>query len=119
APRILNHFTAAAIERADSVLLVMQQTVAGLEETLRLAGILRTELGVQPERVTVIVNRYQKSLAVDAAQIKTARGELNTVIVRSDFRPVMQSVDSGIPIYRHARGSSVTKSLLKLQHTLS
>jgi len=119
APRILNHFTATAIERADSILLVMQQSVAGLEETLRLAGILRSELGVMPDRMKVIVNRYQKNMAVDAAHIKTAIGELDTVIVPNDFRQVMQSVDSGIPIYRHARGSSVTKSLLKLQHTLS
>jgi pilus assembly protein CpaE len=119
APRILNHFTATAIERADSILLVMQQSVAGLEETLRLAGILRSELGVAPDRIRVVVNRYQKNMAVDAAHIKTAIGELDTVIVPNDFRQVMQSVDSGIPIYRHARGSSVTKSLLKLQHSLS
>jgi pilus assembly protein CpaE len=119
APRILNHFTAAAIERADSILLVMQQSVAGLEETLRLTGILRSELGVAPDRMHVVVNRYQKNLAVDEAHIKTAIGDLDTVIVPNDFRPVMQSVDAGIPIYRHARSSSVTKSLLKLQHSLT
>lgn len=115
APRQLNHITASAIERADNVVLVMQQSVACLHETVRMSSILQSELGVADERISVVVNRYQKNLAVNASHIEKSLKTTKVNYVPNDFRQVMESVDVGSPMYNHARASHVTKSLLKIQ----
>ena len=119
APQQLNHITATAIERADHILLVMQQSVACLHEAVRLHSILKSELGVPGERISILVNRYQKNLAVNAAHIEKSLNPAKVSYVPNDFRPVMESVDVGNPMYSYARTSSVTKSLLKIQQSLT
>lgn len=119
APRQVNHLTATTIERADNVLLVMQQSVACLQEAVRLTGILSAELGVQRGRISVVVNRYQKNLTVGAAHIERSLKDMPVIFVPNDFRQVMESVDVGSPIYEHSRNSTVTRTLMKLQRKLT
>ncbi len=114
-PRQIDQFGALTLERADKILLVMQQSVPGLQDAVRMYDILTKELAVPVDRLTIIVNRYVKNASIQLADIEQALHGKTPVSVPNDFQAVAESVNIGVPIYEQARRSSVTKALLRLE----
>ncbi len=114
-PRQIDQFGALTLERADRIVLVMQQSVPGLHDAARMYDILIKELAVPSDRLTIIVNRYLKSASVQLADIERALHGKTPILVPNDFEAVTESVNIGVPIYEQARRSSVTKALLRLE----
>jgi pilus assembly protein CpaE len=119
-PRQIDDVTAAVYERADRVLLVMQQELTCLRDAARLRNILVRELGLPQERLMVVVNRYDKNLPVELPDIKRALGaeDREPMLVPNHYRNVAESINVGIPMMDHARGSAVTKALMAMQSRL-
>lgn len=120
-PRQIDDLSGEVYERADRILLVMQQELANLKDAVRLRNILVRELGVPRDRITVAVNRYEKNAAVELGDIARALGteKEELVLVPNSYRSVADSVNMGIPMLDHARGSSVTKALMALESRLT
>ncbi len=114
-PRQVDQFGALTLERADRIVLVMQQSVPGLHDSTRMYDVLTKELGVPSDRLTIIVNRYLKSASVQLADIERALHGKTPIPVPNDYEAVTDSVNVGVPIYDQARRSSVTKALLRLE----
>ena len=114
-PRQIDQFGALTLERADKIVLVMQQSLPGLHDAVRMYDILTKELAVPSDRLTIIVNRYSKHASVQLADIEQALHGKTLISVPNDFQAVAESVNIGVPIYDHARRSSVTKALLRLE----
>lgn len=119
-PRQIDDVTAAVYERADRVLLVMQQELTCLRDAARLRNILVRELGLPEDRLTVVVNRYDKNLPVELPDIRRALGAEHhePMLVPNHYRNVAESINVGVPMLDHARGSAVTKALLSMQSRL-
>jgi pilus assembly protein CpaE len=113
-PRHLDAFGAMALERVDQVVLVMQQTVPSLRDAARLSEIVRNEIGVPPDRLSVLVNRYRKGTSVELDDIRRLLRDEEPLVVPNHFGPVAESIDSGVPMYEHARSSPVTKAIIDL-----
>jgi len=111
-PRHLDALGAMALERADRVVIVMQQTVPSLRDAARLNEIVRGELGVPPDRVSVLVNRYRKGTSVELNDVRRLLRDEDPMLVPNHFSAVAESIDTGVPIYEHARGSPVTKAIV-------
>lgn len=120
-PRDLHEMSATVYERADRVLIVMQQELANIRDASRLREILLTEMAVPENRITVVVNRYDKKAPVELGDIcralNTQKSEL--VLVPNDYRDVAESMNIGVPMYDHSRGSAVTKALMKFEGRLT
>jgi pilus assembly protein CpaE len=119
-PRQIDDVTAAAYERADRVVLVVQQELANLRDAARLRRILVRELGLPEEKMVVVVNRYDKNLPVELQDIKRALAceSQELMLVPNHYRNVAESIDVGVPMLDHARGSSVTKALMQIEARL-
>lgn len=119
-PRQIDDVTAAVYERADRILLVMQQELANLRDAARLRSILVRELGIPRDRLVVVVNRYDKNLTVELPDIKRALGaeDSEPMLVPNHYRNVAESINVGVPMMDHARGSAVTKALMAMQARL-
>jgi pilus assembly protein CpaE len=120
-PRQIDDISAEVYDRADRILLVMQQELANIRDAGRLRQILLRDLGVPEDRVTVVVNRFDKSLQVelgDICQSLTISKE-DIVLVPNHYKNVAESMNVGVPMLDHARSSSVTKALLALQNELT
>jgi pilus assembly protein CpaE len=119
-PRQIDDVTAAVYERAERVLLVMQQELTCLRDASRLRNILVRELGLPEERLMVVVNRYDRNLPVELPDIKRALGteDREPMLVPNHYRNVAESINVGIPMMDHARGSAVTKALMAMQARL-
>jgi pilus assembly protein CpaE len=105
------------LEQATTVVLVVQQTLSHLQDATRMLQILR-DFDVQENNVLVVLNRFEKSSAVGVAEIQKALQGTEVVTVPSDFKLVAESINLGVPMHRHAKGSSVTKALMALETRL-
>jgi pilus assembly protein CpaE len=115
-PRQIDEVSATVYEQADKVLVVIQQELACLRDAARLRSLLTRELGIPPERILTVVNRYEKSLPVELDDICQGLGITrdSMSIIPNHYRSVAESINVGVPMTEHARSSVVTKSLMSL-----
>lgn len=119
-PRQIDDLSAAVYERAERILIVTQQELANVRDAVRLRSLLLRELAVPQERITMVVNRYDKALPVELTDICKAIGiERNDcMMIPNHYRSVAESINVGVPMLEHARGSSVTRALMDLESQL-
>jgi pilus assembly protein CpaE len=110
-PRWINGASACVLERADRVLLVMQQSVVHLHDAQRLRDILVHELGMLSSRVSVVVNRYDKRSEVDLGAIGDALPGLRLHTLPGDFKRASQSINVGSPLQEIAPKAPLTRQL--------
>lgn len=120
-PRQIDDVSAAVYERADRVVLVVQQDLANIRDASRLRKILTSQLAVPEDRVMVVVNRYDKSNPVELDDICKSLGveKDKVMLVPNHYRDVAESVNMGIPMLDHARNSVVTTGLIELANRIS
>jgi len=117
-PHALEPFSAHVLERADQIVLVVQQSVPSLHDATRMYDLMTRNLGVAPNRITVAVNRYHRAAAIELADIQRQFADRPVACVPNDYRAVAESINVGVPIYTYAKRSAVTKSLIQLQQQL-
>lgn len=110
-PRQIDGLSAAIIEQADQVTVVMQQSFPHLHDTARLVGILRNELHVDPSRINIVVNRYSKNLPILLKDIESALQTDKVIKIANHYRLTSESVNSGVPVDRKASISQGLKDL--------
>ncbi len=117
-PHALEPFSVHVLERADQIVLTVQQSVPSLHDATRMCDLMTRKLGVPPNRITVVVNRYHRSAAIELADIQRQFSNQPVACIPNDYRAVAESINVGVPIYSYAKRSAVTKSLIQLQEQL-
>jgi pilus assembly protein CpaE len=117
-PRHLDSIGAMTLERADRVVVVVQQTLPSVRDATRLMEIARDEIGIPQHRLSVLVNRYRKGAPVELNDIRRPLRDEDPFVVPNHFGPVSESIDAGVPIYEHARSSPVTRAILDIAREL-
>ena len=117
-PRQIDLLTTTVLERADHVVLCMQQNLTHVQDACRLRNILRDELGVSDRRMILAVNRYDARNAVSLGDIdKNLAGPVQ-VIIPNDYKRVSENVNLGIPLYEQARGAPISKAINNLMQEI-
>lgn len=116
-PRRVDEYTRPVLDRASRVVLVAQQTVSHLRDAMRMLQIFNHH-GLQNEQILIVINRFEKASAISLDDVERAARGIEVVTLPSDFKTVAESINLGVPIYEHARGSAVTKGLVNLCTTL-
>ena len=117
-PRHIDDLSAAILESADRISVVMQQSFPHLHDTARLLQIMRDELGVSNSQLTVVVNRYSKDSAILLKDIENALRVDNIVKTPNHYRMTAESVNTGIPLTELTRKASVVKGLQDLYQSI-
>jgi len=119
-PRQIDDVAAAVYDRADRVLVVVQQEVANLRDAVRLRNILVRQLGLSPDKIEIVVNRYDKNFQVELADIRRTLSCENRdpMLVPNQYRDVSESINVGVPIMDQHRSSAVTKALMQIEARL-
>jgi pilus assembly protein CpaE len=117
-PRQIDLLTTTVLERANHVVLCMQQNLTHVQDACRLHNILRDELGVSDQRMILAVNRYDAKNAVTLADIgKNLAGPVQ-VVIPNDFKRVSENVNLGIPLNEQSRSAPISKSIKKLMQAV-
>lgn len=117
-PRRIDPISGSVLERAQQVVLVVQQSVTTLRDATRLINCLRRDLGISRDRIVTVVNRYDKNASITPEDIRNTLGCGELSLVPNDFRTVSQCIDTGAPLLEHARNAAITKAVMALETRL-
>ena len=117
-PRQIDHITTTVLERANRIIIVTQQTLTHIRDTVRLLGILKEELLIPDDRIQLVVNRYDKSSVVTIDDINKTLQSDSAMLVPNDYKNVMQSENMGIPLNEYAKNALITSTLIELTEQL-
>lgn len=114
-PRRIDPVVVRAIEAAQHVVLVVQQSVTVLRDASRLMQCLRRDLAVSSERIVTVVNRYEKNAAISPDDIRKTLACDELLIVPNDYRAASQCIAAGRPLLEHSRTSPLAKAIVALE----
>lgn len=119
-PRQIDDVSAAVYDRADRILVVVQQEVANVRDAVRLRNILVRQLGIAQDKIEIVVNRYDKNFQVELADIRRALNceTRDPMLVPNQYRDVSESINVGVPMMEQHRSSAVTKALMQIEARL-
>lgn len=113
-PRLIDPVNVVALEMAQTVVLVVQQTLAHIRDAKRLKRILLSDLEISSDRIAVVVNRYDPKSRLKLPDLKNTLEVQSLYLIRNDFENVDAAINLGVPIHEHATNSAVAKSLTML-----
>ena len=114
-PTNWTNWSLSLVARSDLVLLVTELTVASVNRAKRQLLLLESQ-GVTDVEVSVVVNRFDKSMAraVRLADIREALGRDVAYTVANDFQLMRSAIDRGIALGEVKRKSALQSDLDKL-----
>ena len=119
-PQVWTTWTGAVLEASNAIVLVTQITVASIHKTRALLESLEV-LGFDATPTLLIANRFEKRLFGGGITFKEAETSLRRSIdmcLPSDFKLVVEAINSGVPISEVKRRSKLMKSIGKFSETL-
>lgn len=111
--------SAAAIARADVIVLVAQMTVASIRQARRQLDRLQRE-GLAPGSTRLVLNRYPWSWSARARRKEAERalGRPFDAVVANDFPLVREAIDRGVALRAIRRRSRVERGIRDLLNGL-
>ena len=111
-PTNWTNWSLSVVAQSHLLLLVTEQTVAGISRAKRQLGLLQSQ-DLADLDLRVILNRYDKGLArtVRPADIRSALGREVAYTVANDFPLMRSAVDRGVPIAELKRKSALGKDI--------
>ncbi|MBL1378440.1 AAA family ATPase [Zobellella iuensis] len=106
------------LENADQVLVIMQQSLAGLRETIYLLRQLRHELGISKDRILLLINRYDKKKDVSLKDIEKATELARIFTLPNDFAMAETCTDLGRLVAEEKRGHKLVDAFNHITRAL-
>ena len=116
-PRRLDAATAAALELADQVLVITQQSVPHVRNARFVVSLLR-DIGLPDKSVKVLVNRFARSSQVRMADLRDVFDDFEIYTVPNDYKRVSHCVDNGTPLLGRWPRSPIARSIVSLAEAL-
>jgi pilus assembly protein CpaE len=117
-PSHLEELAHSAVERADVVVVVVQQSLPCLRNAVLLLDRLERQHAVAADRIIVAVNRFHKAAAVTLDDIESALGPREFIRIPDQDRMVAESIEMGLPLGEHAPNAAVTRAIGLLEQRL-
>ena len=114
-PRRIDLLGATVLESSDHILLVVQQSLSHLHDALRMIQIITLELGVPMNRLTIVLNRYDKKSIISANDVQDALKVEQIVAVPNHYGLVSETIAAGKPLLDRAKHSTVARAISELQ----
>ncbi len=118
-PRQIDPLSSRIIERADNLLVVMQQGITHLRDAKRLTRIATRDLAIPNDRIYLVINRHDRSNPLASAEIQAALKPGSLIEVPNDYRRVTEAINLGVPLSEGAKGAAITKSIVALAEKLA
>jgi len=116
--RTLNATSVKALDYADMIFVVLQETLPFVRDSKRLITALQS-LGYPKDKVRLIVNRYEKGGDIGLEDVEATLGMKVFKTIPNSYEAVSASVNQGVPIMKIAKHDSVTKALQEIAQSLT
>ncbi len=108
----------AVVEQADQILVVLEQSLAGLQHAKKLMKFLKDRVGLQTSRIQFVINRWDKNANLTLKDIKEALQGAKCSTLPSDWRCVTKSLEEGTPLLDSDSRAPISRELLALTSRL-
>ena len=115
--RNLDAVSIKALDHADVIFPVMQETLPFIRDAKRIISTLQS-LDYSTDKIHLIVNRYEKGGDIQLADVERTLNMKVLVTFPNSYEAVSASVNQGMPILKMSKKDPVSKNLLKLGHDL-
>lgn len=116
--RALDAVSVRALDRANVIFPVLQETLPFIRDAKRLLATFRS-LGYAREKINLIVNRYEKSGEIRLNDVEHTLGIKVSHTIPNSFKAVSASVNQGVPVMKIAQHDAVTKTLAQWGKSLA
>jgi pilus assembly protein CpaE len=117
-PNRLDGVTEYFLERADKIIVIVQQSLPHVQDTARLIKLLTTEIAISPKRIGVVVNRFTKNAPIELNDIKKALRLERLLTIPNQYKLAAEAIDSGVPVADISKSAALTKGIRNLQEQL-
>ena len=115
--RELDGVSLQALDRADLIFPVLQQSLPSIREAKRMSNVFRA-LSYANDKLRLIVNRYEKKADITLADVENTLNLGIFKVVPNDYMVVTRAVNQGNPVINLAPRSPVAKSVQEIAHEL-
>lgn len=116
--RALSSVSLKALDQADMIFPVLQETLPFIRDSKRLIHTLQS-LGYEKEKIQPIVNRHEDRGQIELGDVESALGMKVYKTIPNSYDAVTTSVNQGIPIYKVDKHDSVTRALVEIVEELT
>lgn len=102
-----------ALDKADMIFPVIQQTLPFIRDTKRLIDVFHS-LGYSEEKLRLIINRYDKKSEITLEDIKNTLKLPIYKSIPNNYSIVEESVNHGVPVIKLAKRSPIARVLLEI-----
>lgn len=104
----------AALGLSEQILLAATPDLVGLWHARTALGTLRNQLRLDPDRVALILNQYDRRYHHGRTQIEWALDMPVAAVVPYDHGAAQRSLIAQVPLVVHSRGGRASRALLEL-----
>ena len=117
-PNRLDTLNEFFLERADKIVLVVQQSLPHVQDAARTIQLLTREFAIPEDRISVVVNRFSKNALIDLSDIRKALRKDKLITVPNQYKLAAESINSGIPVAELSKNAPLAKGIRNLQTAL-
>jgi len=117
-PRLIDPLSIMAMEKADNIVIVLQQNLAQFRDGRRLIHILNKDLEIDLDRIVIIINRYDKNNSLKKEDMVKIVNHDKVYTVANDYDLVATTSNLGVPLYEHSKNSKIAKNLKDIAYAL-
>ncbi len=112
-PHQLDEMSAGALGMARHVLVVLEQSVLHVKNAAKLVRMLTKELGVAPDRIRLVLNRYNKRSNVTVEDIERALDFGKVVTLPNHYQLSLDSIDTAKPLFDLDKDAAVLRASVR------
>lgn len=113
--RGLDYYSLPIIDISEVVFVIVQQNIVSIRETKALITYMRMQLGIEPQRIHLIINRFSKkqnSISID--DIKHAIGIESAFVIHNNYELASACTDLGKRIEQVHNAKQIKKDIGKI-----
>lgn len=113
-PRRIDVLSATVLEHSDQIVMLVQQSLAHINDAARMIQILTKELAVPMDRINIVLNRHSKNSIIDVNDIQGVLKVDRIMIIPNQYKLASESMDSGVPLMQSEKTSATGKAIQRL-----
>jgi pilus assembly protein CpaE len=113
-----NDTTLSILDAADVVLTILSLEITSIKN-MRLFLEVAEQLGYEPSKIKLVLNRADSSLGIRVADVENSIGRKVDHTIVSDGRSVVYALNRGVPFFLSNREAQVSQDILRLAQSVA
>jgi len=110
--RGLEPYSLPILDISDVILVVVQQNIVSIREARALVSEMKTRLGIKPERIHLIVNRFSKKhSSISLKEIEEAVGVESALVIHNNYELASACTDLGKPLLKAHNSTQIKQDI--------